>query len=66
MWHTKITRDALLFALGTLIVLHELFLGGATERPWLLGLAGAALGLPFVFRGEDRLRQFHDRWGNEE
>lgn len=58
-------RDTLLFVLGATIVLHELILGGQVERPWLLALSGAALGLPFVFRGEDKLKAFHDRWGHE-
>lgn len=61
MWHVKITRDLSCFTLGAMIVLHELFLPGAQERPFLLTLAGALLGLPFVLRGEERIRDREDK-----
>lgn len=57
MWHVKLTRDLACFVLGTMIVLHELFLPGAQERPFLLTLAGALLGLPLVLRGEEKIRE---------
>jgi len=67
-------RDIVLLVLGTIGFLHELLFGRITERPLMLALIAACLGLPLVLRGEDRLtrkgeeerkmREFYDRWGH--
>lgn len=42
-----------MFALGASGFLHELIRGG-TERPFLLALSGALMGLPFVLAADQR------------
>ena len=42
-----------MFALGATGFLHELIRGGA-ERPFLLALSGALMGLPFVLAADQR------------
>lgn len=59
MWNvalkTKLTRDSILITLGVIGFLHELFLPGPTERPFMLALIGSCLGLPLVLRGEEKI-----------
>lgn len=43
-----------MFALGATGFLHELLRGGA-ERPFLLALSGALMGLPFVLAADSRI-----------
>lgn len=57
MWHLRLTRDALLFILGATGFLHELFFTtGETERPFILTLSAALMGLPVILRAEDKIR----------
>lgn len=42
-----------MFALGATGFLHELIRGGA-ERPFILALCGALMGLPFVLAADQR------------
>lgn len=57
VWGLRLTRDALLFALGALGFLHELFFTmGETERPFILTISAAMMGLPLILRAEDRLK----------
>lgn len=42
-----VIRDVVLLVLGSLGIVHELFLAG-TERPLILGAALSCLGLPLV------------------
>ena len=63
------SRDTIMFALGATGFLHELILGGA-ERPFMLALCGALMGLPFVLAADSKLRQGRteredgDRWSH--
>lgn len=57
MKHLRITRDTLLFTLGALGFLHELFYGGAVERPFILTVCAALMGLPLVLRAEEKARR---------
>lgn len=41
--------------LGVIIVIHELM--GDGERPFLLALAGALMGLPFVLAADGKVRE---------
>jgi hypothetical protein len=57
-------------SVGVAIVLHELFLTDG-ERPFLLALAGAMMGLPFVLAAEGRGKkreesddEIEDRWSH--
>jgi hypothetical protein len=59
-----------MFALGASGFLHELIRGGA-ERPFLLALSGALMGLPFVLaadgkitRGRTEDREEEERWSH--
>jgi hypothetical protein len=52
-----LTRDLVLFIVGLLGVLHETVLT-TTERPTLLILFGACMGLPlFLQKGDDEARR---------
>lgn len=46
-------RSSVMFALGASGFLHELIRGGA-ERPFLLALCGALMGLPFVLAADTK------------
>lgn len=56
-----------MFALGATGFLHELIRGGA-ERPFLLALCGALMGLPFVLAADGKLSgkggEEDDRWSH--
>jgi hypothetical protein len=57
-----------MFVLGATGFLHELILGSA-ERPFLLALSGALMGLPFVLAADGKVRQSKDeeeeqRWSH--
>jgi hypothetical protein len=45
-----------MFVLGATGFLHELIRGGA-ERPFLLALSGALMGLPFVLAADGKIRR---------
>lgn len=49
-----ITRDAVLFVVGLLGITHETLITRAGERPTLLLLFGAMVGLPLFLRADDR------------
>ena len=57
---TQNIRDSLLVALGSIGFLHELLVGGITERPFMLTLIATLLGLPLVLRAEDRIKKDGD------
>jgi hypothetical protein len=48
-------REALAFAIGAIGFLHELILAHA-DRPFLLTASLALMGVPLVFRGDEKLR----------
>ena len=51
-WQIRLTRDGILFALGILVVLHELFLRQGV-RPEFLLLATTLVGaVPFLQKGD--------------
>lgn len=49
----KIFRDLVIFGLGCFGFIHELFREGA-ERPQILIGSFAAMGLPFIIRGDEK------------
>lgn len=49
-----ITRDGVLFVIGILGIAHETLVSGPSERPTLLLLFGAMVGLPLFLRADDR------------
>ena len=51
-----------MFTLGAIGFLHELLVSEA-ERPFLLALCGAMMGLPFVLSADSRIRRAN---GDEE
>ena len=60
-----VNRSTIMFALGATGFLHELILG-AGERPFLLALCGALMGLPFVLAADDRVRQGREKEREDE
>lgn len=54
-----VNRHTIMFTLGAAGFLHEL-LGTAPERPFLLGLSGALMGLPFVLSADQRFSRTPD------
>ena len=55
-----VNRSTIMFVLGAIGFLHELILGAA-ERPFLLALCGALMGLPFVLAADERVRQSREK-----
>ena len=53
---TRFTRDALMFAIGAVGFFHELIASQA-ERPFILALSGALMGLPFVLSADAKLKR---------
>lgn len=53
---TNINRKSMMFCIGATIALHETFVG-QLERPFLLALAGALMGLPFVISADQKFSQ---------
>jgi hypothetical protein len=51
---STINRRSVMFAVGATGFLHELLLGDL-ERPFLLALCGALMGLPFVLSADQKL-----------
>lgn len=49
-----ITRDGILFVVGVLGIAHEIFLNHGPERPFLLAILGALVGLPLFLRADER------------
>lgn len=49
----KIFRDIVIFGLGCFGFMHELFREGS-ERPQILIGSFAAMGLPFIIRGDEK------------
>ncbi len=56
---TRFTRDALMFTIGAIGFFHELIVSQA-ERPFILALSGALMGLPFVLSADSKLRKEED------
>lgn len=52
----RAVREVATFSLGVVGFLHELLLA-PTERPFLISASLALMGLPFVLRGEDKLKE---------
>jgi hypothetical protein len=52
----KNAREAATFMLGAAGFLYEVFLG-AQERPFIIAACLALMGLPFVLRGEQKIRE---------
>ena len=50
-------RDPLLFCVGAIGFLHEVFLGAPTERPQIIYGCIALMCSPLVLRGEEKLRE---------
>lgn len=52
-----VTRDTLLFIIGAVVFLHEAFIPATqAERPTILFLSAAMMGLPLILRAEDRIK----------
>lgn len=49
-----VTRDSTLFVIGILGIAHETLLQSSVERPYLLALFGAMVGLPLFLRADER------------
>ena len=49
-----LTRDTVLFVAGLAGIFHETLVHAGTERPTLLLLFGAMIGLPLFLRADDR------------
>lgn len=52
----KISRDLIIFALGCVGFIHELLRDG-DERTQILILCAAAMGLPFIIRGDEKRQE---------
>ncbi|MBA2312751.1 MAG: hypothetical protein H0V97_08130 [Actinobacteria bacterium] len=52
---TRLTRDAIMFTIGAFGFFHELIYTQA-ERPFILALSGALMGLPFVLSADSKIK----------
>jgi hypothetical protein len=52
----RVLREISTFLLGAFGFVHELLLAH-TERPFIISASLALMGLPFVIRGEDKLKE---------
>lgn len=53
-WKLKISRDTVLFMAGLAGIANEAVLRHGNERPYLLVIFSAMLGLPLFFRNDER------------
>lgn len=54
-WHWRLSRDSILFVVGIGGILHETLIQAGPERPSLLVLFAACIGLPaFLTRDEHK------------
>jgi hypothetical protein len=63
---TIFNRSTIMFAAGLAGFLHELLLRSA-ERPYLLALCGALMGLPFVLKADEQIKgsgKDDDKWSH--
>lgn len=51
-WLSKVTRDLVLFIFGLSGIAYETMLHAGPERPTLLAVFAAMIGLPIVMRGD--------------
>ena len=51
MWNRLVTRDNIWLLVGIAVVFNEVFLR-EVERPFVLALAGALMGLPLVLNSD--------------
>mgnify|MGYP003405879622 CR=1 FL=1 len=52
----KIIRDLAIFALGGIAFIHELLRSGE-ERPQILIMSAAMMGLPLIIRGDEKRQE---------
>ncbi len=62
---SRFTRDALMFTIGAIGFFHELIVSQA-ERPFILALSGALMGLPFVLSADGKLKQSQKEQAEED
>lgn len=53
----RISRDTILFATGLGLTVHEAVIRDGPERPTLLVLFAAMMGLPFILRADEMIRR---------
>lgn len=58
VWERVLVRDNIWLVVGVVVIFHEVFWRD-DERPFILALAGALMGLPFVLNA-DRVRNGSD------
>jgi hypothetical protein len=54
-WRRKLTRDGVVFAIGVVGIIHEIFFS-TTDRPTLIILFAAMIGLPAFLHIDERGR----------
>lgn len=59
-WHLRLSRDIVIFATGIVGILHEIFLSNS-DRPYLLVLFGAMIGLPAFLHIDERGKGADDK-----
>lgn len=58
-WFARLSRDTLLFTAGLVGFAHEVVFGTVSERPTLLLICAAMMGLPVFLRADEK-RQDED------
>jgi hypothetical protein len=52
-WHLKLSRDVVIFGIGIIGIVHEIF-WSSSDRPTILILFAAMIGLPAFLRIDER------------
>jgi predicted membrane channel-forming protein YqfA (hemolysin III family) len=59
-WHLRLSRDVVIFGIGIIGILHEIF-WSTSDRPTLIILFAAMIGLPAFLRIDERGRGDDDK-----
>jgi hypothetical protein len=60
-WIARLSRDTILFAAGLVGFTHEVVFGTVSERPTLLLVCAAMMGLPVFLRADEKRQDDQER-----
>jgi hypothetical protein len=60
-WLARLSRDTILFTAGLVGFAHEVIFGTASERPTLLLVCAAMMGLPVFLRADEKRQDDEER-----
>jgi hypothetical protein len=63
-WLARVSRDTVLFTAGLIGFTHEVVFGSSTERPTLLLICAALMGLPVFLRTDEKRQEDEEKEGS--